>query len=239
MKSKIWNNLLIIWLLLIFFSATSCIPHIHGNGKVVKEERNVSNFSEISVGNGIDVRITQDTFEKVIAETDENIQKILKTEVHGTKLKIYLEEGVQHARELRVHVTLKQLNLLDASSGADVKSMNKITSDNLTIHSSSGSDVNMEVSCQSLKVDSSSGSDLSVSGTSEQIEAESSSGSDLDASKLVAKNCVARASSGSDLDVHATMDVKAHSSSGSDISIFGNPATRDTHSSSGGDINYR
>ena len=239
MNRKIWNSLLVIWLVTISFSATSCIPHIHGNGKVVKEERNVSNFSEITVGNGIEVRISQDNFEKVVVETDENIQKILKTEVHGTKLKIYLEEGIQHSKELRVYVTLRQLNSVEASSGSDVKSVNKITSDNLVIHSSSGSEVNMEVSCKMLDADSSSGSDLSVSGTAEQIEAKSSSGSDLDASKLVAEKCDASASSGSDMDVHATKEVKAHASSGSDISIYGNPAMRDTNSSSGGDINFR
>lgn len=239
MNKKIWNSLLVIWLLTLSFSATSCIPHIHGNGKVVKQERNLSGFNEIIVGNGIEVRITQDNFEKVVVETDENIQKILKTEVRGNRLKIYLEEGIQHARELRVDVTLKQLNSVEASSGSEVKTLSRITSDNLTVHASSGSDVKMEVGCQLLKVDSSSGSNLSVSGTALQIEAESSSGSDLDASRLVAEKCVASASSGSDLDVHATREVKAHASSGSDISIHGNPSLRDTNSSSGGDINFR
>lgn len=239
MNRKIWNSLMFIWLLTISFSATSCIPHIHGNGKVVKEERNVSNFNEIAVSTGIELIINQDTFEKVVVETDENIQKILKTEVHGSKLKIYLEEGIQHAKELKVYVTVKQVSSVEASSGSEVKSIGKITADNLKIHSSSGSEVKMEVSCNQLKVDSSSGSELHVSGTSQFIEAESSSGSELDASGLVAEKCVASASSGSDLSVHATKEIKANASSGSDVDVHGNPSIRDTNSSSGGDVNFR
>lgn len=228
-----------LWLLTISFSATSCIPHIHGNGKVVKEERNVTNFSEIAVSTGIEVIINQDTFEKVVVETDENIQKILKTEVHGGKLKIYLDEGIQHAKELKVYVTVKQISSVEASSGSEVKSSNKITSDNMKIHSSSGSEVKMEVGCNQLKVDSSSGSELHVSGSAQFVEAESSSGSELDASGLVAEKCVASASSGSNLSVHATKEIKASASSGSDVDVHGNPPVRDTNSSSGGDVNFR
>lgn len=223
----------------ISFSATSCLPHIHGNGKVVKEERNVSGFNEITVSTGIEVLINQDSSEKVVVETDENIQKILKTEVHGGKLKIYLEEGIQHAKELKVYVTVKQISSMAANSGSEVKSVSKITSENLAIHSSSGSEVKMEVACSQLEVDSSSGSELNVSGTSQFIKAESSSGSELDASGLVAEKCDASASSGSELSVHVTREIKANSSSGSDINVHGNPSVRDTNSSSGGDVNFR
>jgi hypothetical protein len=239
MNKKIWNSLVLFWLLTISFSATSCIPHIHGNGKVVKEERNVSSFNEITVSTGIEVLINQDSSEKIVVETDENIQKILKTEVHGGKLKIYLEEGIQHAKELKVYVTVKQINSLEANSGSEVKSGNKITSENLKISSSSGSEVKMEVACTQLKVDSSSGSELHVSGSSQFIEAESSSGSELDASGLVAEKCVASASSGSDLSVHATKEIKANASSGSEIDVLGNPSMRDTNISSGGDVTFR
>src|SRR5665647_369999 len=112
---KNWTNLMAIWLLVFSLTAVSCIAHIHGNGKVVKEERSVSNFEEISVSTGIEVVLNQDTFEKVVVEADENIQKILKTEVTGGKLKIYLEEGVNYAKKMKVYVTLKQLKALSAS----------------------------------------------------------------------------------------------------------------------------
>jgi hypothetical protein len=228
-----------LWLVVFSLTAVSCIAHIHGNGKVVKQERNVSGFDQIAVSTGIEVILTQDSFEKVVVEVDENIQEILKTEVKDGKLKIYLEEGVSHTKTMKVYVTLKQLKSLSASSGSEVKTENKINAEDLTIHSSSGSEVTMEVNCSMVHVDSSSGSELTVSGTAVSVNAESSSGSELDASNLVAEKGEASASSGSNLDVHVTKEIKAHASSGSNISITGNPATRDTESSSGGDIDFR
>lgn len=236
---KNWNLMMILWLVAFSLAADSCIAHISGNGKVVKQERTVSGFDEISVSTGIEVVLNQDSFEKVVVETDENIQKILKTEVTGNKLKIYLEEGVNHVKEMKVYVTLKQVKSVSASAGSEVKTASKINAENLKISSSSGSEVNMEVSGNMVSLDSSSGSELTVSGTAVTVNAESSSGSDLDASKLVAEKGEASASSGSDMDVHITKEVKAHASSGSNITVAGNPAIRDTNSSSGGDIDFR
>jgi len=236
---KNWHNLVALWLVVFSLTAVSCIAHIHGNGKVVKQERNVSGFDKISVSMGIEVILNQDTFEKVVVEVDENIQEILKTEVTGGKLKIYLEEGVSHAKTMKVYVTLKQLNSLAASSGSEVKTVNRINAENLTVSSSSGSEVSMEVNCSMVTVDSSSGSELTVSGTSMAIKAESSSGSGLDASKLVAEKGEASASSGSHLNVHVTKEIKAHASSGSNIAVSGNPGTRDSNSSSGGSVRFK
>ena len=239
MNNTTWHSTVTLWLLAVAFSATSCIPHIHGNGKVVKEDRNLSNFEAISVSSGIELLITQDTFEKVVVEADENIQKILKTVVSGGKLKIYMEEGVLHAKKMKVYVTVKQLKSLEGSSGSETKTANKINSESMKIHSSSGSEVNMEVGCTDLTTDSSSGSNLKVSGTSAFIKADSSSGSGLDASQLVAEKGEVSASSGANLHVNVTKEIKAHASSGAEVTVNGNPAIRDTNSSSGGDVNFR
>ena len=236
---KNWRSLMTIWLVAFSLIAVSCIAHNHGNGKVVKEERTVSGFDEISTSTGIEVSLTQDSFEKVVVEADENIQKILKTEVTGGKLKIYLEEGVNYAKKMKVFVTLKQLKALEASAGSEVKSENQIKSESLKIHSSSGSDVTMEVGCTMVSLDSSSGSQMNVSGTAQSLKASCSSGANLNASKLVSDKADVSASSGADLDVHVTKDLKAHASSGAGITIYGNPTTRDTNSSSGGDVNYK
>jgi hypothetical protein len=232
-------NLMAIWLVVFSLTAVSCIAHIHGNGKVVKQERNISGFDKISVSTGIEVILKQDTFEKVVVEVDENIQEILKTEVDDGKLKIYLEEGVSHAKTMKVYVTVKQLNSLAASSGSEVKTVNGISAENLTISSSSGSEVAMEVNCSMVTADSSSGSQMTLSGTSMAIKAKSSSGSELDASKLITQNGEASASSGSNLDVHVNKEIKAHASSGSDVTVTGNPGTRDSESSSGGSVRFK
>jgi hypothetical protein len=221
------------------FSTVSCIPHIHGNGKVVKEERTLSNFEALEVSNGINVLVTQDAFEKVVVEVDENLLKILKTEVHNGILKIFLEENILHAKQLKVYVTLKQLKSLHTRSGSSVKSENKITADNLKMSSSSGSRLSMEVSCGQLSAETSSGSSMKIAGTVQSFQAESSSGSRLNASGLMAENGKLSSSSGSRMDAQITKEIKAHASSGASISVLGNPPVKDTNSSSGGSVHFK
>ena len=239
MQKKITSGLIALILITVTFSSISCIPHIRGNGKVVKQERNISGFEEVSVSTGIGAVINQDSFEKVVVEADENILKILKTEVHGGKLEIFLEEGVLHAKQMKVYVTVKQLRMVEAGSGADVKSLGKISAEKLKLSSSSGSGVKMEVDCNQLNAESSSGSDMTISGIAKSLKASSSSGSGLDASMLTAENGNLSASSGAHLEAQVTGEVKADASSGAGIKILGNPATRDTNSSSGGSVRFK
>jgi hypothetical protein len=239
MNKKILHSLMALILVAFTLSVISCIPHIRGNGNVVKEERSVSNFEALDVSNGIEVLVTQDSIEKVVVETDSNIQKILRTKVSGGKLNIYLEEGVTHTRMLRVYVNLKQLKSVETGSGARVKSENKITGDKLRISSSSGSGVKMEVACDQLSAESSSGSNLKVWGSAKSLTADSSSGSGLDASGLVAENGKLSSSSGSHLEAQITKELKADASSGAGIKVSGNPPLRNTDSSSGGSVHFK
>jgi hypothetical protein len=239
MNTKNWNSLLTIWLIAFSLTAVSCIAHIRGNGNVVKEDRHLSNFEEISVSTGIEVLLAQDSFEKVVVEADENIQKILKTEVTGGKLKIYLEEGVLHAKKMKVYVTVKQLKALEASAGSEVNTGNKINAENLRVHASSGADVSMEVSCNNLSSDSSSGSNLKISGTTQSFTANSSSGAGLHAADLVSENGNLSASSGAHMSAKVTKELKAHASSGASINVSGNPSSKDTDSSSGGSVHIQ
>jgi hypothetical protein len=239
MTGKIRHSLIALCLIAFTFSTVSCIPHIHGNGKVVKEERTLSNFEALEVSNGIDVLVTQDAFEKVVVEVDENLLKILKTEVNNGILKIFLEENILHAKQLKVYVTLKKLKSIETGSGSSVKSENKITTDNLKMSSSSGSRLSMEVSCGQLSAETSSGSSIKITGTAQSFQANSSSGSRLNASGLMAENGKLSSSSGSHMDAQITKEIKAHASSGASISVLGNPPVRDTNSSSGGSVHFK
>lgn len=239
MNKKMRNGLMAIILMAFTLSVVSCIPHIRGNGHVVKEERNVTNFESLEVSNGIEVFVNQDASEKVIVETDSNIQKLLKTEVSGGTLKLYMEEGVLHTRLLRVYVTLKQLKSVETSSGSHVKSENKISCDHLKMSSSSGSGIKLEVVCDKLEAESSSGSHLNVYGSAKLLTADSSSGSGIDASGLVAEKGELSSSSGSHINAQITKELKADASSGAGITVMGNPAIRDTDGSSGGSVHFK
>jgi len=206
-----------------------------------RQVRSLTGFHGISVSSGIDLFLTQKSVEEVVVETGtDDFDKII-TKVDNGILKIYLKDktwlGFNWTNEPRkVHVSFKSLDKLEASAGSDVKSQGELHLENLEIDASSGSDMSLELTAIELDVASSSGSDISLKGKAQVFHVSCSSGSDINALELETKNCIASTSSGSDIKVYATEALEAHASSGGDISYKGNPAKKDIHKSSGGDV---
>ncbi|MEN8118431.1 MAG: head GIN domain-containing protein [Bacteroidota bacterium] len=205
-----------------------------------KEIRKLKDFNSIKVSTGIDLYLTMGETEEVKIVADDDIIDDLKTEVKNGTLHIYMKQNNWFNwtgnKTRKAYVTVKELEEIVASSGSDVKSENTLEGESLDVRTSSGSDVDIEVFYKNFSIDASSGSDAEISGKVKFLTAEASSGSDIDAHKLESKICKVRASSGSDITVTVTDELYAKASSGADIRYYGNPQTRDTDESSGGDI---
>jgi hypothetical protein len=239
MKTRKFKAIVIIGLIMIPQLFTSCFWGIRGNGKIVKSQREAKNFNSIKISSGLDLILTQDTLEKVLVESDENLQKIIRTEVSGGELKIYTTQSIFNASRSKIHVNFKNLKEVHASSGSDVKCTSKLNFQDFKVEASSGADIDLSVSCTNLKVENSSGSDVSLSGNAIKLIVDSSSGSDVNAEKMESETCSADASSGSDVKISVSKRIQAHASSGADITVVGKPVERDIHESSGGDVRFR
>ena len=239
MNKKHWFSLSVLWVLVCVVSTASCLAQVNGNGKMVKETRSLSGFKAISVKTAIHLLLSQGAEEKVVVEADENILPYLVTKVTEGKLEIFIKGSINNRKEINAYVTVKQLNELEASSAAKVKSEGKLEADDLRISATSGSSVEIGVSCKSLELKSSSGSASVITGTATSLRAECSSGAAIVTSDLKAEKGELDASSGAALVVQVTKEVRARASSGGQISISGNPASRDTDSSSGGSVSFK
>ena len=239
MKKRRFPWISIIVLFIISQSLLSCFYGIKGNGKVLKSERQVVNIKSISVSSGFDLILVQDSLEKLTVEADENLQKIIKTDVTQGELKIYTSEPIYRAKSLKVRVTIKSINSLEASSGADVQSESTLKFSFINISASSGAEIKLTILSSDIQAKTSSGSDISLSGKSVKLIIHSSSGSDVDAEKLICESCSVEASSGSQVKVSAEKMIEAHASSGSNIQVTGNPTERDIEKSSGGSVTIK
>lgn len=212
---------------------------VKGNGHVTKDTRNVKSFTGVKSSAGINVYLFQGDEEKVVVETDDNLQECLITEVDGSILKCYMDCNVRHASKLNVYVNFKQLNKIKASSGSDVYGETTITSDFLDIDVSSAADVKVEVKAGTVNCDASSGADAVIKGKAEYFDGDASSGADIKAEDLKVKSCKASASSGADIRISVSDKIDAHASSGGDVIYYGNPEIEHVSESSGGDVRRR
>ncbi len=209
----------------------------NGNGNVVTEERNVSaDFTEVRGSAGLDVYLTQGDENKIVVEADENLLQYIETDVEDGKLHITTSENIGHSKAKKVYVTYKELTNVEASSGADVTVNSVIKSERLSLKSSSGADLKVEVFSKELSAKSSSGSDLKVSGKASSFTADASSGSEIDAKELFVATCNAEASSGAEVTVNVKDNLETHVSSGGNVNYYGDPISVNSNKSSTGSV---
>lgn len=210
---------------------------VSGNRNVVTEERNIQdNFDRVKVGQGIELYITQDSKTSLVVKADENLQKLIRTEVENGVLKIYSKRNIRRAKSRRVYLSAPTINGIKATSGSDVVTENTINADTFDASTSSGADARIVVNAETVNTSSSSGADLRISGKTTFHNTSASSGSSIKAFGLESKNATAKVSSGADIDLHASQSLKAKASSGGDIDYRGNPKNVDKKKSSGGSI---
>ena len=241
MKKSINKIIAVLFLSTIF---TSCgvdmFNRVNGNRNVISQARKTSeSFTGIKVSTGIDVYITQGNKEKIIVEADENLHDIIKTEINDGILKIYSEKNIWRAKARKVYVTIKDLNLLKATSGSDVYSKDVIKANEISITATSGADIKITINAVSVETGATSGSDIKISGTTTNHASNATSGASIDAYGLQSKNTIAKVSSGADINIHASEQLEAKASSGGDIDFRGNPKKINKKSSSGGSISAK
>jgi len=210
---------------------------VRGDGNVTVEQRTINqSFTAIKATEGLDVYLTQSNEEGISVEADENLQDIIITEVIDGVLKIHTKENIGKSKSKKVMVSFKDVSSIIATSGSDVYSTNTITTDNLELETTSGSDMKLEINTATLNCKSTSGSDLKLSGKTIKLTAEATSGSDIKAADLIAESSHVKATSGADITVNTSKELTAKATSGGDIKYLGNPEVVNKSDSSAGSI---
>jgi len=234
------NNpkLAVIFLLVIIllFNGYASSQFLKGNGKVEKKERPVSFFHTVEIQDGIDLFITQGLSENLVVEADENLHQYIETEINEGILKIHLSKMVWKSKSLKVYLTIKNIKALSASGGSDIKSVNLLKLEELSVICSGGSDVNLNIDAGKLKFKASGGSDGFLSGTAKTFLGKASGGSDIKAFELKTVDSYIEVTGGSDAEISVSRNLNVSGSGGSDVSYKGKPVNIDSQMSGGSSL---
>lgn len=233
-----------IYVLLAFVSLllSSCWligPSIRGNGNVTEEMRNLEDFDEIEVSLGMNVYITHGSPTSVKVVADNNLHDVIKTDVDGDVLKVYVSANIREAREKKVLITVEDLTKVVVTSGANVYSTNQLEADDIELKATLGSNLTMDLNAENLHVACSTGSNIILSGVARESDLVGSSGANLKAEALKSERCRMRASGGGNVYASVAEELEAKASGGGNITYYGEPATADISSSGGGNVHHR
>ena len=240
MTKKLTVVALSLMLGLVTLASSSCLfmEGVDGNGKVVKETRNVSNFDAIKIGGAFDVYLKQGNSESLVIEADENLMDLIKTDVRGGTLVIDTRENIRNSKELNIYITFRQLEKLNLSGAVEVKSDGKLKFDDLSIDGSGASEIDLELEVDKLSCDFSGASEISLTGSANYCSIDNSGASEVTAYDFVVKEYLIEISGAGDAKIHCTEVLEARISGAASIRYQGNPKV-DSRVSGAGSIKQR
>lgn len=212
---------------------------VRGSGNVETQERTAEYFNAIHTSTGIDVYVTQGTKESIRVEADDNLLEYIETNVTGNTLRVKTDVQIRNAHRKVVHVTIKDIEELKASSGGDIIGENLLKTPHLYLSASSAGDIRISVSTEEISCKMSSSGDITLEGKTDILEASLSSAGDLKAYDLETREADVSTSSAGDAKIYVTERLRARASSAGDIYYKGNPKYVDAHSSSAGGVHRR
>lgn len=179
---------------------------VQGSGNIITEQREVSEFSQVSVGGVFKAEITAGKDFSVTVEADDNLLPLIETGVRGDTLKISTDGRLRSAQPIVVRITAPNISGVKASGASDV---------NLS-----------GVNNRTLSLELSGASKMTASGVTEQAAIEVSGASSLTAYDLAATFANVDTSGASRTRVNASSQLFADASGASTILYKGSPNVR-------------
>ena len=210
------------------------------------EVRQATGYHAIEVSGGIDLYLSSGDEAVAVSARDEEARNRIKTEVKDGVLKIWFDWkdalifSLKGNKNLKAYVSYKTLDKLIGSGGSDIHVEGVITSGDLKLHISGGSDFDGKVAIGSnLAISASGGSDVNISGSAKEVTIDASGGSDFDGYDLATDNCDIQASGGSDINITVNRELSAEASGASDVSWKGSATIKKAKASGAGSVSHR
>lgn len=210
---------------------------VKGNGKVVKKEREVSSFREIEIDGTFDVIISQGDKEKVVVETDENLQQYIEVEVNDNRL--LLDNAsctkIKKVTKKKVYVTVKDLSKLLIDGVGNVE-MSSLKTKDLEIIVDGVGNSTLDFTCTNLDLESDGVGNVKLSGSADNAHMTCDGVGNMSAANLVVGVLNVENSSVGNVRVNATKEIKIYSSGVGSLTYSGGAEVKEIKSSGIGTV---
>jgi hypothetical protein len=207
---------------IVFFAAllTGCqLGGVKGSGNMGEAERMVEEFSSIEISGAYNVSIELGDDSKVFISAEDNLIPLIKTEVSGSRLKIYSKKDLRPREDIFIKVMTTDLRKIVSSGASSITAK--------------------EISSEKFYAELSGAGTIRLSGFTKDLKIVMSGAGAIDAKNFIADDVeiiISGACSGS---VHANESLKAVVSGVGTINYYGNPKDVSSDVSGVGSINNK
>ena len=206
------------------------------------EKRTVSSFHGIDVGTGIDLVISEGNEDVVVSAATAEFRDKIVTKVENGILKIYYDNKLQsintkkEKKELKAWVSYKSLDLLNASTGAQVEIEGTLKASTMKMIVNTGATVKGLVDIDDLTVDQNTGSEITFTGKTGKLDVTGDTGSMFKGIDLETSHCNAKVSTGAGIYITVQKELYIRANTGGYVKYKGDAGIREIKTNTGGTV---
>ncbi len=195
------------------------------------------NFSEVSVGYGMKVEISQSQTYSINVTAEQEDFEYLKVEKDNNGLRFYIDKRNYHKKgDINIKISMPSLEAIDLSGGSVGNIHMDVSSENFECNLSGGAILKGNLNCADIDFALSGGSQVTLEGKGNNTEIDGSGGSIFKLKEFSVKNAEISLSGGSQLSIDMNGTLDAAQSGGSQITYYGNAEIGNTSFSGGSGI---
>ncbi|WP_136667068.1 head GIN domain-containing protein [Flavobacterium sp. H122] len=196
---------------LLSISASTVSCNKSKTNSIAAETKNtLENVSKIEVSGLVRCELKQNNTAKIDIEAPENLKKIIKTEIEGNILKIWISsEQKFDPKKIKVIVSLPVIEEIEAKDLAEIYSSQEIKSNNFSITADSFSKTDLNIASENINLTSNDNSEIKLSGKAVNVNISSDGSSEVKASDLFANNINAAAEGTSIIEIKPILSLTA------------------------------
>ncbi|MBL0232338.1 MAG: DUF2807 domain-containing protein [Chitinophagaceae bacterium] len=232
---------------ILFFILCAGISFSVGAQQIVNDElaekRSVGSFHGIEVSTGIMLVLTSGSSEEIaVSAAKTEYRDHIVTKVENGILKIYYENKMKapntrkESKELKAYVAYRELDQLDANTGAIVNIQGVLKAKSLKMKVNTGAIVNGKVDLLEMEVNQDTGSIVTLSGEAGKLKVEGDTGSMFKGSNLRTDNCNAKTSTGAGIYIQVDKELYAKANTGGFLKYKGNAGVKEIVTHTGGSV---
>jgi hypothetical protein len=202
------------------------------------QNKELKPFTAIDVFGGFQIELIASDREAIDMEAFNIDEDDLHVEVHRGVLELKVKnrhyltdwdsDKFRKSPRIKTKIYYKELDRIEVSAGAIVRSGETIRNKKLEVISTMGAEVTLITVAEVMYVKATMGGTAYLSGRTDFLEVKAGMGGELKASRLESKSAFVRASMGAVADVFASEEIDVDASMGADVRFSGNPTVRHT-----------
>ncbi|MFD2603663.1 head GIN domain-containing protein [Flavobacterium sp. AG291] len=202
-----------------------------GNGKIVKQKRDISDFSKISVTGSFQVSLTSGDTGKISLEGDENILQIIDTQVNNGTLIIatHSNKTIKPSRnnKVTIKVPYKLLDNIALNGCGTITSKGTLKGHKLKVMLDGPGHIDITTDQNELIAWVLGSGDIKIDGTAKQFECKIVGAGTVNAYDLSARQVTAAISGSGDAKVNSSYALKGRIAGNGTIAFAGQPQETD------------